>query len=277
MMKSFVSPTAGAQARSRRAVSSARSVVVPDRDHAPAALARAARSRRPSPAARDTTRCASRARRGRPTRTGWNVPAPTCSVTYAIAHAARAQRVEQRARRSAAPRSARRPRRARARTRSGSALRRPHRAACSMYGGSGTAPWRSSSAKTSSQSSKRSLKKPPRALEHRRFDAVGELDRCCLRAGGWLTRICASTSSCAEHALDQHLDPAAGLLAADEPRLDDARVVQHDARRSGAMQLDDVAETQVAQRTARAVEMQQPARGALAARAPARSARAAAA
>ena len=75
-------------------------------------------------------------------RTGWKVPAPTCSVTAARRHAALLPARRARPRRSAAPRSARPPRPGARRTRSGSAPRPRARRRGVMYGGSGTWPWR---------------------------------------------------------------------------------------------------------------------------------------
>src|SRR5687767_366761 len=68
-----------------------------------------------------------------------------------------------------------------------------------------------------------------------------------------------------QHALDQELDPPAARLAPGEPRLDDARVVQHDEV-FGRDEAGDSGEREVPQSAARAVEMEKPARGAVACR-----------
>src|SRR5882762_6852980 len=66
----------------------------------------------------------------------------------------------------------------------------------------------------------------------------------------------------AERALDEHLDPAAGPLAAREPRLDHPRVIQH--HRVAAAELRrQVGEGEILDLTAARIEMQQPARSAL--------------
>ena len=64
-----------------------------------------------------------------------------------------------------------------------------------------------------------------------------------------------------EHALDQHLDLAAGLFASGQPRFDHARVVhhQHVARLE---QIRQFAKLPVGEVAASPVEMQQAARGA---------------
>src|SRR5258706_13622872 len=65
-----------------------------------------------------------------------------------------------------------------------------------------------------------------------------------------------------EHALDQHLDFAAGVLAPAQPRLDDARVVHYE-QVACVQPCDDVGESQVLDRARARIEVQQAARRAL--------------
>src|SRR5207302_122746 len=62
-----------------------------------------------------------------------------------------------------------------------------------------------------------------------------------------------------KHALDQHFYLSAGLPATEKPRLDDARVVEHEnvARRD---EIGNLAEVEVANRSGDTIEMQQAAR-----------------
>ena len=65
-----------------------------------------------------------------------------------------------------------------------------------------------------------------------------------------------------EHALDQHLDLAAAVLAPGEPRLDHARIV-HDQQVAGLHEVRKVAKAAVGEFAVVAVEMQQAAGAAL--------------
>ena len=67
---------------------------------------------------------------------------------------------------------------------------------------------------------------------------------------------------CAERALDEHLDPAAGPLAAREPRFDHPRVIQHH-RVAFADLRRQLGEGEILDLAAARIEMQQPACSAL--------------
>ncbi len=94
-MKMSVSRLPARSAPASAADSSARSVVVPTATmRPPAARVRAIASTVAGGTSNHSLcmRCAAMSA----TRTGWKVPAPTCSVTLAVSDAALAQRVEQR-------------------------------------------------------------------------------------------------------------------------------------------------------------------------------------
>ena len=159
------------------------------------------------------------------TRTGWNVPAPTCSVTYARFDAALRQRGEQRFVEVQS--------RGRCGDRAGRA--RVHRlvaglvlgsGAWVMYGGSGTLPWRSSSSSTLRLRESAGDRTRPRGRAPR--PRVGRPGCSALPArGGLLARTCASASRSASTRSIEHLDAAAARLFAEQARLDHAGVVEH--------------------------------------------------
>ena len=218
VMKRSVSPRRRCSAPLARAppTRARAGVVVPTATMRPP-RARASRDRRRRRRRRPrTTRCACACSARSSLRTGWNVPAPTCSVTAARSTPrARARRAARR--RSAAPPSARRPRRAARRTRSGSARRRRRRRRASMYGGSGTWPWRSSSASGSSRKAQpeQRARRCPAAAEHlgveaRRRSATTLPAFGDLLARTWATRLrrpCSTRSTSASTAPPLALTP----------------------------------------------------------------------
>ena len=232
-MKSSVSPFAlpgqrgGLQRAQRRRA---------DREHAPAAQA-ARRSVRNTRSAPVCMRCSSTSS----TRTGWKVPAPTCRVSRAIRAPLASTRCEHLAGRNAGRRSAPRPR---------PALRVDGLVALGVPGlrrvaDVGRQRHRAVALEQRARRPRRSA--PGRArlrglgprLEHPSPTTSSEP-----AGGGWLARISASASRAPSDALDEQLDLAAARLAAGEPRLDDARVVQHEhvalvdqARQVGELQV----------------------------------------
>ena len=130
-----------------------------------------------------------------------------------------------------------------------------------MYGGNGTLPARSSEREHVVAIEKLQFEKFARAAEHFDGHAMRE-QQAAARARGFARAHLREHAACIEHALDQHLDLAAALLAAGEPRLDHARVVHHQ-HVAGGDKRGKFAEHAVAQCAARTVEMQQAARAAL--------------
>ena len=180
------------------------------------------RSRPECDSARRASRCAARSS----VSTGWNVPAPTCSVTNAVAMPAAAScaehrlvEVQSRGRRRGGARHG-------AHRRSDSATRRRlrRRARCTAAAG----------LRRSARDNRRAGPCPRAAGERivRRARRRSRAHRPASSSvppgrGGWLARSWNTASSVGELALEQQLDAAAGRPPREEPRLDHSRVVEH--------------------------------------------------
>ena len=238
VMKMSVSRAAGCQrAAARRRLERAQRGRA-DRDDAAAGGARARRSRRPWPAPTSNHSLCMRCSARFSVRTGWKVPAPTCSVTRGACRrrARAARRAAASSKCSAAVGAATAPGCAREHGlvaalvvgavgvrdvgRQRHVAVRARAARAGRPGSAGGTASRRGPARPSTSASK----------------ASREADRGCPAFGDLLARRCASTSWPRQHALDQRLDRAAAGLAAEQPRLDDARVVedQQVARRAAA-------------------------------------------
>ena len=86
---------------------------------------------------------------------------------------------------------------------------------------------RSSTSNTSSRPRNSKTIQIVLALQHAHLHARRVRSARVPARGAWLARTSASTCAVIEHPLDQHLDPAAAVLVAEQPRLDHARVVEH--------------------------------------------------
>ena len=166
------------------------------------------------------------------TRTGWKVPAPTCSVRNASLHAPRAQPLEQRLV-EVQPRRRRGDRARRARVHGLVArfvvgLGRMRDVGRQRHARRGAR----AASSTDSWPSKRSRKRSPSRPSTVASSAPARRRRAPGR-GAWLARICASASRApTTRSISTSIRPPLSLRS-EQPRLDDARVVedQHVARR----------------------------------------------
>ena len=215
VMKMSVSPlparAALAAAAQRPTRARARLVVPTATTRPPRARARAIAAAWPRRRPR-TTRCACACSARFSLRTGWKVPAPTCSVTLArstpraaSAASSAVVEVQRRGRRGDRARVARR-------TRSGSARRRRPSSACVDVGRQrhvAVALEQGERIAGKAQAEQRRRRRRPRP-EHLGVERVGEADARCpacgdLLARRWATHVVARP----QHALDQRLDRAA--------------------------------------------------------------------
>ena len=259
----LAAPRRSRSSPSAAADSSARRLVVPTATHAPAARARRVDRVHRWPAALRTARCACGAR----ARSLMRAPAGRCRRRRAASH----RRVRRPRARSA---SSMRLVEMQSRRRRGHRARRArvHRLVARLVGlhpprvrcRAAAAPCRVDRA--ASKTSSRYRRSAREEIRRCRSSTVARTSSARMQHAARPRRMARAhlrqRVMGVEHALDQHLDPAAAGLASQQARLDHARVVEHE-HVARLHQLRQVAKQPIRQRAACAVQMQQPARAAL--------------